>query len=211
MTRRRRGLRQKMEEKTKLYSDGIPGVKMDEHHDEISANVPKLRRTMFGGFQKIVNFHALITPFRGSSGIVSRCPGSAAPRRGVIKPDIGLQRDAASSAVFGGRTGSVTGTGCTGSQWAAEFGVLAIAITAVGFHFQASIANRNAVRANGNTVVIGCLFCVAEVEVNERLDVFTLAKLIHRHRIMSRVEKQLAGFQRRSVSAEAEEGFAKTV
>lgn len=184
---------------------------MEKHHDEIRANVPKFRRTMFGGFEKIIIFDALITTFRGSSGIVSGCPCLAATWRGVVKSDIGLQRDAASSAVFGGRTGSITGTGCTGSQGAAEFGVLAIEIVAVGFHFQAGVANRNAVRANGNTVVIGCLFRIAEVEVNKRLDVFTLAKLVHRHRIMGGVQEQLAGFQGRSVSAEAKEGFAKTV
>ena len=60
-------------------------------------------------------------------------------------------------------------------------------------------------------MVIGSLFRVAEVEVNERLDEFLLAKLVHRHRIMGRVQQQLACFQGRSVSAEAKEGFAKTV
>ena len=84
-------------------------------------------------------------------------------------------------------------------------------IVAVGFHFQASNANRNAIWTNGNTVVIGSLFRVAEVEVNERLDMFLLAKLVHGHRIMGRVQKQLAGFEGRSVRAEAKEGFAKTV
>ena len=184
---------------------------MEKHHDKISANIPKFRRAIYGGFKKIVNFHALIATFRGSSGIVNGLPLIAATRRGVIKSDIGWQRNAASSAVFGGRTGSVTGTGCTGSQGAAKFGVLAMEIAAVRFHFQASNANRNAVRTNRNTVVIGSLFRVAEVEVNERLDVFLLAKLVHRHRIMGRVQKQLAGFQGRSESAEAKEGFAKTV
>ena len=184
---------------------------MEKHHDKISANIPKFRRAMYGGFKKIVHFHALITTFRGSSGMVNGLPLMAATRRGVIKSDIGLQRNAASSAVFGGRTGSVTGTGCTGSQGAAKFGVLAMEIAAVRFHFQASNANRNAVRTNRNTVVIGSLFRVAQVEVNERLDVFLPAKLVHRHRIMGRVQEQLAGFQGRSVSAEAKEGFAKTV
>ena len=60
-------------------------------------------------------------------------------------------------------------------------------------------------------MVIGGLFRVAEVEVNERLDVFLLAKLVHCHRIMCRVQEQLTGFQGRSVRAEAKEGFAKTV
>ena len=189
----------------------MPGVKMEKHHDKISANIPKFRRAMYGGFQKIVHFHALITTFRGRSGMVNGLPLIAATRRGVIKSEIGWQRNAASSAVFGGRTGSVTGTGRTGSQRAAEFGVLALEIVAVRFHFQASHANGNAIWTNGNTMVIGCLFRVAQVEVNERLDVFTAAKLVHRHRIMGRVQEQLAGFQGRSKSAEAKEGFAKTV
>ena len=184
---------------------------MEKHHDKISANIPKFRRAMQGGFQEIVHFHTLITTFRGSSGVVNGFPLMAVTRRGVIKSDIGWQRNAAGSAVLGGRTGSVTGTGSTGSQWAAEFGVLAMEIVTVRFHFQAGNADRNAVRPNGNTMVISCLFRVAQVEVNERLDVFTAAKMVHRHRIMGRVQEQLAGFEGRSVSAEAKEGFAKTV
>ena len=111
MANRRRGLRQKKEEKGKLDGGSIPSVKMEKHHDEIGANEPKFGRTMSGRFQEIVYFHALITTFRGSFGIVNGFPLIAAARRGVIKSDIGLQGNAASSAIFGGGTGRVTGTG----------------------------------------------------------------------------------------------------
>ena len=104
MANRRRGLRQKNVEKGKLECDSIPGVKMEKHHDKISANIPKFRRAMYGGFQKIVHFHALITAFRGSSGMVKGRPLIAATRRGVIKSDIGLQRKA--GYVLAGKIGT---------------------------------------------------------------------------------------------------------
>lgn len=184
---------------------------MQKHHDEIRANVPEFGGVMFTCFKKIVNFKAFIAAFRGSSGIINGFPFVAVTGRRVVKADIGLQRDTASSAVFGGRTGSLAGTSSTRRQRAAKFSVLTLEIIAVRFHFQASITKGNAVRANGNAVVVICLFGVAEVEVNEGLNMIALTKLVHSHRIMGRVQEQLAGFQGRSISAEAKERFAKAV
>ncbi len=165
---------------------------------------------MFTSFQKIVHFKAFIAAFRGSPGIVNGFPLVAVTGRRVVKADIGLQRDTASSAVLG-RTGSLVGASSTRRQRTAKFSVQTLEIIAVRFHFQASNTKRNAVRANGNAVVVICLFGVAGVEVNEGLNMLTLAKLVHSHRVMSRVQEQLAGFQGRSISAEAKKRFTKAV
>ncbi len=90
---------------------------------------------MFTCFKKIVNFKAFIAAFRGSSGIINGFPFVAVTGRRVVKADIGLQRDTASSAVFGGRTGSLAGTRGTRRQRAAKFSVLTLEIISVRFHF----------------------------------------------------------------------------
>ena len=152
-----------------------------------------------------------ITTLGGSSGIINSFPFIAVAGWRVVKADIGLQGNTASSTVFSRRTRRITGTDSFGRQRATKFSVLAFEIIAVRFHFQAGAANGYTVRANGNAVVIGSLFGVAEVEINERLNMFALTKLVHSHRIMSGVQKQLVEIQGRSVGAETKECFAKTM
>ena len=60
-------------------------------------------------------------------------------------------------------------------------------------------------------MVVGGLFGIAHIEINEGRNVFALAQRIHSHGIVGRIEEQRSGLQAGQESAEAKEGFAKAM
>jgi hypothetical protein len=62
--------------------------------------------------------------------------------------------------------------------------------------------------ANCNAMVVGGLFGIARIEINEGRNVFALAQRIHGHGIVGRIQEQRSGLQAVQESAVAKEGFA---
>ena len=86
-----------------------------------------------------------------------------------------------------------------------------VEIIAIGFHFQASGANRDPIGAKGDTVVISGLLGVSKIKIDVWSNTLALAEFVHGHGVMSGVKQQGGRFQIRSQSPEAEECFAESM
>lgn len=163
---------------------------MDQHQDEVEANVPELRRMVLTRLQKIIQFNALIAAFRSSAFVVHQMPLVTFPWRRSIEADVGIHGNGTGSAIFGGRTRGLAGTGSVVIQRAAKFGVLSAKIVAIGFHLQTGITDRDTIEANGDAVVIRSFLGVARVQINEGGNGILFAERVHGHGVMSSVEQK---------------------
>ena len=136
---------------------------------------------VFTSLQKVIQLDALVAAFRGCTFVIHQTPLIASARRIRIEADIGLHGDGTGSAKLGGRTWGCTGAGSIVVQRAAELGILSSEIVAIGFHFQASSADRDAVRSDGDAVIVGSFLGIAKVQIDVRGDMFTLTQRVHGH------------------------------
>ena len=140
---------------------------MDQHHDQVETNIPELGGMVLTSLEEIIQFDTLVAAFRRSPFVVHPLPLIAFTRRSGIEPDVGFHGNGAGSAEFGFRTRMCTGTDTVFIQRAAELGILATQIIAIGFHLEASGANRNAIRTKHDAMVILGLLGITEVEIDE--------------------------------------------
>ena len=83
----------------------------------------------------------------------------------------------------------LTGTDAAIIQRATEFGMLPAEIIAIGFHSETLGTDRDTIRADRDSLVIGYVLGSAEVEINEWNDRFLFAELVHSHGVMSRIQQ----------------------
>ena len=163
---------------------------MDEHQDEVEANVPELGRMMLACLQEIIQFKSLVAAFGGGAFVVHQMPLIAFPWRRGIEADVGFHGDGTGSAELGGRTRGLTGAVSVDIQGAAKLGILAAKIVAIGFHLQTGITDGDTIRADGYAMVIRSFLGIAKVEINEGGNGFIFAERIHSHGVMSSVEQK---------------------
>ena len=144
---------------------------------------------MLADFQKGIKFNLLITAFRRSPFVVHGFPFITTTGRRSVETNVGFHRDGESSSILGIGTSVLTGTDAAVIQRTTEFGMLPAEIIAIGFHSETLGTDRDTVRANRDTLVIGDILGPAEVEINERNDRFPLAELVHSHGVMSRIQQ----------------------
>lgn len=77
-----------------------------------------------------------------------------------------------------------------GVERTAKFRILALKICTIGFHLQSSLADGNAIRANGNAMVISRFLGVSQIQVDVRGDHTPLTHGVHGYGIMSRIQKE---------------------
>ena len=162
---------------------------MQEHQYQIETDVPKLGRVMVGEFEEGIELDAFVGTFRGSTHVIHGFPNRAATRGRSIEANVGIHRDRTGSAKFGIGARIAAGANAIIVQRTAKFGILATKVIAVGLHFEASGADGNTVRANGDAMKVRCLFGIAQVEIDVRGNVFALAEGIHGHGVVSRVKE----------------------
>lgn len=184
---------------------------MQKHQDQIKPDIPEHRRAVIAKLKERVELDAFVGTFSGSTLVVHGLPFIAVAGRGGIETNVIGHGDGAGSAIFSGRARILTGTLSIVVQRTAKLGVLAAKVIAVGLHFETSRANRDTIWADGNAMVVRGLLGIAEVKVNERSNVFTLAQGIHGHGIVSGIKEERSRLQIRQESPEAEEGFTKSV
>ena len=163
---------------------------MQKHQDQIKPDIPEHRRAVVAKFKERVELDAFVGTFSGSTFVVHGLPLITVAWRGGIETNVIGHGDGAGSTVFSSRARILTGTLSIVVQRTAKLGVLAAKVIAVGLHFETSGANRDSVRANGNTMVVRGLFGIAEIKINERCNVFTLAQGIHGHGIVSGIKEE---------------------
>ena len=163
---------------------------MNQHHDQVEANIPELSGMVPARFKEIIQFNPLVASFRGSPLVVHAMPLITIPGRRGIETEVGVHRNGAGSAIPGRRAGSLTGTGSIVVQWATKFSVFSLEIIAIRFHLQSGFTDRNTIGPDSHAVVIRSFPGVTQVEIDEWDNMFTLAQGIHGHGVMSRVQEK---------------------
>lgn len=97
------------------------------------------------------------------------------------------------SAAFGVRAGSMAETGLSAAihARAAKLGTVLRCFHAVMAHFKTSHADRDAIGANGEIILVFELYAPFFVQINERNDALSAAVFVNRHGVMGGVKKQL--------------------
>ena len=91
---------------------------------------------MLAEFKKGVEFDLFVGPFSGSALVVHGLSFVAAPGRRSVETNVVRHWDGAGSAEFGIGAGIIAGTLSIVVKRAAELGVLAAKIIAIGLHFE---------------------------------------------------------------------------
>lgn len=88
----------------------IPAGHVDQHHNQVEANIPELGGMVLASLKEIIELNSLVAAFRRSTLVVHQMPLIAFPRWGGIETNIGLHGNSTGSAICGGRAWGVTGT-----------------------------------------------------------------------------------------------------
>ena len=145
---------------------------------------------VFTSLQKVIQFDPLVAAFRGCTHVVHETPLIASTRRICIEADVGLHGDGAGSAKLGGGTWGFTGASSIVVQRTAELCVLTAKVIAIGLHLQPGFTDRDAIRADGDSMEVRSFPGVAKVQIDVRGDMLTLTQRVHGHRVMRRVQKE---------------------
>ena len=78
---------------------------MNQHHDQVEANIPELSGMVPASFKEIIQFNPLVASFRGSPLVVHAMPLITIPGRRGIETEVGVHRNGAGSANFKFNTG----------------------------------------------------------------------------------------------------------
>ena len=127
---------------------------MKNHHDQIEMDIPELGGTMLDGFKKEIKLDTLVTTLRSSAFVVHQTPFIAISGGRGIKADVVIHGNGASPAKPCIRAGRLARANAIGIERTAKFRILALKICTIGFHLQSSLADGNAIGANGNAMVI---------------------------------------------------------
>lgn len=84
-----------------------------------------------------------------------------------------------------------TGLSAAIHAWAAKLGTMLRCFHAIMAHFKTSHADRDAVGANGEIILVFELYAPLFVQVNKRDNALSAAVFINRHGVMGGVKKQL--------------------
>ena len=169
---------------------------MLEHHSCVEAAIPHFRGTVASGFKSKIDFHALITTLRRSSGIILQFPLFRIPGRDVNEPGVVLHGKMDRAAPFGVRagTGAGAGFGAAVHERTAELGPALGKLHTVMLHFKTGHADRDAVWANGEIIFIFELHAPLFIESNEGNDVLPAAVFVDGHSVMGGVQNELGDF-----------------
>ena len=148
---------------------------------------------MTSAFKSEVILRTLVAAFGGSSCIVLQLPLLRIPGRDVEESGAVLHSKMYGAAPFGARAGSMaeTGLGAAIYAWAAELGTVLGCFHAVMTHFRICHADRDAIRANGEIILVFELYVPLFVQINERGNTLSAVVVVNRYGVMGGVKEQL--------------------
>ena len=68
----------------------IPAGHVDQHHNQVEANIPELGGMVLASLKEIIELNSLVAAFRRSTLVVHQMPLIAFPRWGGIETNVGL-------------------------------------------------------------------------------------------------------------------------
>ena len=109
---------------------------MQKHQDQIKPDIPEHSGAMLAELKEGIELDSFVGPFSGSALVVHGLPFIAAPWGRSVETNVIRHGDGAGSAEFGIGAGIIAGTLSIVVKRAAELGVLAAKIIAIGLHFE---------------------------------------------------------------------------
>ena len=109
---------------------------MQDHQDQIKPDIPEHSGAMLAELKEGVELDLFVGAFSGSAFVVHGLPFIAAPGRRSVETNVIRHGDGAGPAEFGIGAGIIAGTLSVAVKRAAELGVLAVKVIAIGLHFE---------------------------------------------------------------------------